>query len=307
MFLGLGHGRTIAIPQPTRGEGRSVYALPMKPHSPACDRNQEPILAVLRQYFGDRRHVLELGSGTGQHAVHFAASLPWLQWQASDTAAALPRHQRLAREAGLANLPPPLTLQAVPDAGLQPTPSCPPMPTAAASMRCSAPTRCTSWAGRRCGALFSALPAITRPQALLAIYGPFKVDGQYTSESNRTFDGWLVREYPDGGQRDPEAVHARLRWRPVSPPSPTSPCPPATSACCGAAADRGRSHARRGAVAPPPAGGNQQQKAHHAGQREPGSAGACVVDPAAAARTCFAVAAVSSCRYQARACAGSRT
>jgi SAM-dependent methyltransferase len=179
----------------------------MKPHSPACDRNQEPILAVLRQYFGDRRHVLELGSGTGQHAVHFAAGLPWLQWQASDAAAALPGIQAWREDAALANLPPPLTLQAVPDAGLQPPPALP----ADADGRgfdavFSANTlHIMGWP--QVQALFSALAAMTRPQALLAIYGPFKVGGQYTSESNRAFDGWLAREYPDGGLRDIEAVH----------------------------------------------------------------------------------------------------
>ncbi len=57
-----------------------------KPFSPACERNREPILEVLREYFADRRHVLEVGSGTGQHAVHFAAALPRLTWQSSDRA-----------------------------------------------------------------------------------------------------------------------------------------------------------------------------------------------------------------------------
>ena len=52
-----------------------------KPFAPACERNREPILHVLQRHFGDRRHVLEIGSGTGQHAVHFASAMPWLQWQ----------------------------------------------------------------------------------------------------------------------------------------------------------------------------------------------------------------------------------
>ena len=61
-----------------------------KPHAPSCDRNREPILAVLRAQLEDRRRVLEIGSGTGQHAVHFAAAMPWLQWQCSDVADNLP-------------------------------------------------------------------------------------------------------------------------------------------------------------------------------------------------------------------------
>ena len=59
---------------------------PDKPFSPACERNREPILAALRPHFADRRRVLEIGSGTGQHAVHFAAALPRLVWQTSDRA-----------------------------------------------------------------------------------------------------------------------------------------------------------------------------------------------------------------------------
>ena len=49
-----------------------------KPFAPACERNRDPILAVLRTQFADRRNVLEVGSGTGQHAVYFAAAMPWL-------------------------------------------------------------------------------------------------------------------------------------------------------------------------------------------------------------------------------------
>lgn len=58
--------------------------VPDKPWSPACERNRNPILEVLRRQFADRRRVLEVGSGTGQHAVHFAAALPHLVWQTSD-------------------------------------------------------------------------------------------------------------------------------------------------------------------------------------------------------------------------------
>ena len=61
-----------------------------KPYSPACDRNKDAILEALRIHFADRRQVLEIGSGTGQHAIHFAAALPHLIWQTSDRSAYLP-------------------------------------------------------------------------------------------------------------------------------------------------------------------------------------------------------------------------
>ena len=85
--------------------------MPMdKPHAPACDRNRDFILAVLRPRFARVRSVLEIGSGTGQHAVHFAAAMPWLQWQCSDRAEGLPGIAMWLDEAALANTPTPLEL-----------------------------------------------------------------------------------------------------------------------------------------------------------------------------------------------------
>src|SRR5690606_5509426 len=81
-----------------------------KPWSAACERNREPILAVLRTCFADRRRVLEIGSGTGQHAVHFAGALGHLVWQASDRAACLAGIRTWLDEAGLPNTPPPIEL-----------------------------------------------------------------------------------------------------------------------------------------------------------------------------------------------------
>src|SRR6185437_16406157 len=84
----------------------------MKPYAEACDRNREPILEVLREHFADRHQVLEVGSGTGQHAVHFAAALPHLIWQTSDLEPNLSGIRMWIEEAGLPNLPPPLELAA---------------------------------------------------------------------------------------------------------------------------------------------------------------------------------------------------
>jgi hypothetical protein len=81
-----------------------------KPFSPASERNRDPILEVLRVHFAGRRHVLEIGSGTGQHAVHFAAAMPWLVWQCSDRAEYLPGIRAWLDEAALPNTPAPAEL-----------------------------------------------------------------------------------------------------------------------------------------------------------------------------------------------------
>ena len=178
----------------------------MKPHAPACERNRDPILAVLRQYFGDRRHVLEIGSGTGQHAVHFAAAMPWLRWQASDHPDHLAGIAQWLDEAGLANTPPPIALQARvdPPAGLQPAP---PLPEGGYDAVFSANTlHIMGWP--QVQALFAGLPAVTSARALLAIYGPFNHHGRYDSDSNRQFDDWLRARDPVSAIRDAEQVDA---------------------------------------------------------------------------------------------------
>ncbi len=81
-----------------------------KPFSAACERNKTPILQVLHPLYAGVKRVLEVGSGTGQHAVHFAAALPHLVWQCSDVPAHLAGMQLWLDEAALPNLPPPLAL-----------------------------------------------------------------------------------------------------------------------------------------------------------------------------------------------------
>lgn len=78
-----------------------------KPHAPSTEKNREPILAVLREVFADRRLVLEVGSGTGQHAIHFGAQLPHLTWQTSDRPDFLPGIRAWLAEAALPNVLPP--------------------------------------------------------------------------------------------------------------------------------------------------------------------------------------------------------
>src|SRR5579859_161533 len=82
----------------------------LKAFSDACERNRAPILSILERVFADRRHVLEIGSGTGQHAAYFAPGLPHLKWQPSDRAENLPSIRLWASEAGAPNLAAPLEL-----------------------------------------------------------------------------------------------------------------------------------------------------------------------------------------------------
>ena len=167
-----------------------------KPFSAASERNREPILAVLREHFADRRQVLEIGSGTGQHAVHFAAALPWLQWQTSD----LPEHhpgilQWLA-EAALPNVRPPLVLDVT---GA--------WPAQRFDAVYSANTlHIMSWA--QVQQLFSQLPTVMSADAMLLVYGPFNYGGRFTSDSNAAFDAALRAAVAHRGIRDFEAVDA---------------------------------------------------------------------------------------------------
>ena len=171
-----------------------------KPFSPSCERNRAPILAVLREAFADRRDVLEIGSGTGQHAVHFAAAMPWLDWQCSDVADNLPGIRAWLADAALPNTPPPLQLDL---ARPQRLPRC-------FDALFSANTlHIIGWP--LVESLFAGLHRWLQPSASVVVYGPFNYRGTYTSDSNREFDGWLKARDPRSGIRDFEAVDALAR------------------------------------------------------------------------------------------------
>ena len=168
----------------------------MKPHAPSCDRNQGPILEVLRDCFSDRKQALEVGSGTGQHAVFFAAAMPWLTWQTADMVESLPGIRMWLDEAGLPNLPPPLELQA---GG--------PWPKGPYDAVFSSNTlHIMGWPEVQ--KFFAALDGVMGPDAVLAVYGPFNYEGRFTSESNAQFDVWLKQRSAASGIRDFEAVNA---------------------------------------------------------------------------------------------------
>lgn len=166
-----------------------------KPYSEACERNREPILAVLQTVFADRRRVLEIGSGTGQHAAAFAAALPHLLWQCSDCAPNLPGISQWLAEAALPNTPPPLAVDV--NDGL---------PAARFDAVYTANTlHIMRWSEVQ--RLFAALPAVLEPGARLVVYGPFNRGGHFTSASNAAFDQALRAGDPGRGIRDFEAVN----------------------------------------------------------------------------------------------------
>ena len=172
-----------------------------KPFSPSCERNRDPILSVLRVQFSGRRRVLEIGSGTGQHAVHFAAALPHVVWQASDRRENLPGVQMWLDEAALPNTPAPLLF----DIATQRAPTSRDGHAAFELDRYDAifsanTLHIMSW--KEVEAFFAALPALTTADAKLVIYGPFNYGGQFTSASNAAFDQSLRQREPHMGIRD---------------------------------------------------------------------------------------------------------
>lgn len=166
------------------------------PSSPACVRNRTPILEVLRHWFGDRRKVLEIGSGTAEHAVYFAAALPQLSWQCSDRVEALPIIGARLAEASLPNTPAPLALDVSGD-----------WPAERYDAVFSANTlHIMSWG--EVERFFAMLPQMTTSDARLVIYGPFHDHGHPTSESNAAFDATLRARSSHMGIRDRQAVDA---------------------------------------------------------------------------------------------------
>ncbi|MEZ5489969.1 MAG: DUF938 domain-containing protein [Gammaproteobacteria bacterium] len=166
------------------------------PFSQACENNKTFILDILHRHLQQPSSVLEIGSGTGQHAEYFASHLPHLTWQATELAENIPLLDSRLKLATLPNLPEVLALDV---------------------------TR-GEWPSKKVGNIFSAntlhimgAPAVRlffegvarhlEPGGLLLVYGPFKYQGEYTSDSNASFDSWLKARDPVSGIRDFEVVN----------------------------------------------------------------------------------------------------
>ncbi len=163
------------------------------PFSPAAERNQAPILAVLDQVWPAEHKVLEIASGTGQHAAHFAAARPGWDWQPSDLdAPALAAID--ARCAGLVNVRPALALDV-----MRAWPADRFDAVYNANMLHISP-----WA--TCSALMRGAADRLGPGGTLVLYGPFVVDGEVSAESNLAFDADLRARNPDWGLRQLSVV-----------------------------------------------------------------------------------------------------
>ncbi len=166
-----------------------------KPYSESCDQNRNPIFKVIEPLFCDKKSVLEIGSGTGQHAVYFAKKMPHLIWHCSDQ---IEYHHGInlwLNEASLKNAPPPIPLNVSED-------SWPKMDVDAIF---SANTvHIMSW--RNVIDFIENAYKLLNKNGLLVLYGPFNYNNTYTSESNARFDHWLKDRDPKSGIRDFEAL-----------------------------------------------------------------------------------------------------
>jgi len=169
----------------------------MKPLAPACDRNKDAILTILRDTFAGCRTVLEIGSGTGQHAVWFARHLDHLVWRTSDLVENHDGVRAWLEEAQLSNLEPPVELDVCTR----------PWPVERSDAVFSANTaHIMSWPQVRC--MFVGVSGVLDVGGVFCQYGPFKYGGRHTSASNEEFDASLRGRSAVMGIRDVDDLRA---------------------------------------------------------------------------------------------------
>jgi hypothetical protein len=168
-----------------------------KPYSQACENNKEPILQVLQTIFTDPVTVWEIGSGTGQHACHFAEKLPHLNWQTTERQPQLEGIRSWLQETNLANLLAPVALD-VTDSSW-PCVSIPALFTA---------NTLHIMNDKTVELFFHRLDRYLESGAKMCIYGPFNYNGKYTSDSNASFDVWLKNRDALSGIKNFEDIMA---------------------------------------------------------------------------------------------------
>jgi cyclopropane fatty-acyl-phospholipid synthase-like methyltransferase len=166
-----------------------------KPYSAACERNSGPILQAITPLLTSSHSLLEIGSGTGQHAVTFARQLAHLQWQTSDRAEYHPGILAWLDEAALPNVLPPLEL----NIGKSPWPQ-------KQFDAVFTANTCHIMAWEEVQLMFAGVANMLNNGGLFLIYGPFNYAGQFTSESNQQFDASLRQQAVHMGIRDIEKI-----------------------------------------------------------------------------------------------------
>ena len=170
----------------------------MKRHAPATERNREPIASVLRELLPERGAVLEVASGSGEHAVFFARLFPGLLWQPTDPDPdALASIRAWREEAGLENVAEPVLL----DASAEQWPV-----DRADAILCINMVHISPWSATQ--GLMRGAGRLLPPGAPLVLYGPFRRAGVTTAPSNEAFHASLKARNPEWGLRDLEAVAA---------------------------------------------------------------------------------------------------
>lgn len=172
----------------------------MKPYAESCDENREPILRVIHPLLQDCGSVLEIGSGTGQHAVYFAEKMPHLVWYTSDCSEYHAGIRLWLDEAALDNLRAPIALDVArsewPDRSFD-------------AVFSANTAHIMHWPDVE--AMFSGVGSVLKSGGRFLLYGPFNYNQRYTSESNAGFDAWLKSRDPGSGLRDFEALDALAR------------------------------------------------------------------------------------------------
>ena len=177
-----------------------------KPFSQACENNKRPILEVLVRHLGGVSSVLEIGSGTGQHAVFFAEQLPHLKWQTSDLVENHAAIRQWVDEPKLPNVLPPVVLDVtLPHWPVDPVPAVFSANTA----------HIMAWPVVQ--AFLQGVGRVLAPGGLFLLYGPFNYDGRHTSESNACFDQWLRQRDPESAIRHFEDVDREAGAAGLSP------------------------------------------------------------------------------------------
>ena len=168
----------------------------MQGFSPAADNNKSAILSILSSYLTSGDHVLEIGSGSGQHAIHMSNALPQIEWQPTDRAMTLGLLSSNIREYGAPNLHPPIEID------LKTTTH-----VISEGVQCVFAANVTHIVSERlCTNLIHLAAENLVKGGFLILYGPYRYSGEFTTQSNRDFDAWLKDRDSESGVRDFEWV-----------------------------------------------------------------------------------------------------